>query len=75
MMALINIGMPLGLKDRHGDDVHIGDTLRFDETEWGGPHTFTVEMEDGEINVSGTVQDISEWCEILTKFDGTKVRQ
>lgn len=69
------VGIAIDLTDKHGDPVHVGDTLRFDEKEWGSPHTFTVEIRRGEIVVSGAPSDIGAWCEILTKFDGREVRK
>lgn len=59
------LGIPIGLKDMHGTPVHIGDTLRFDEKEWGGPCTFIIELNRGEIEMCGSPSDISSWCEVI----------
>lgn len=62
-------GVPIGLLDRHGNPVHIGDKLRFDEREWGNAdNEFTIELECGEILINGAPSDIPEWCEIIESF-------
>lgn len=72
----LRVAVPIGINDRHGDPVHVGDTLRFDEEEWGGSDsTFKVELVDGEIVGKGVASEWNEWCEILTKFDGREVRK
>ncbi len=57
--------IPIGANDRHGNPIHVGDRLRFDEKEWGGEHEFVVEISDGEIQCPGP-SDLSSWCEIIT---------
>lgn len=57
--------IPIGANDRHGTPIHLGDRLRFDEKEWGGPHEFVVEIEDGELTCPGK-GDLSSWCEIIS---------
>lgn len=73
-MTGLGIGVAIGLVDRHGVPIHIGDTLRFDEREFGEPHTFTITLERGEIEMSGAPDDMDQYCEVITRFDGTKVR-
>lgn len=70
------LGMPIDARDRHGDPIHVGDRLRFDPAEWGGStgNVFTIEVSEGEIIMIGAPGDLDQYCEILTKFDGRKVR-
>lgn len=64
------IGMPLGISDREGNPVHVGDTLRFDEREWGEPYRFTLNFARGEVDYpGGGAVSISEWCTIIKKWD------
>lgn len=69
------VGMPIDREDKHGMPIHVGDMLRFDEKEWGAPCTFVIEVKRGEITHPGCCGDLDQWCEILTKFDGTVVRE
>jgi len=58
----------IGLQDSRGTDVYEGDYLRFDEQEWGGPHTQLVQRMDewkGRLPLSGTVSDVSEWTIVV----------
>jgi len=66
---LTGLGVPLGVHDRNGNQVHIGDTLRFDEKEWGEPMAFVVELRRGEIHHPGATSDLSEYCEIIKRWD------
>lgn len=69
-------GMPIDAKDKHGMPIHVGDTLRFDRDEWGGDNNvFTVTVRRGGIEYLGAPSDLREYCEILTKFDGTVIRR
>ena len=66
----VGAGTPIGAKDREGTEVHVGDTLSFDPNEWGGPHEFTIVIEDGEIVMSGGGSgDLESWCMIVRKWD------
>ena len=67
-------GLPIDCNDKHGDPIHVGDTLRFDEREWGEPHTFVIGFERAEVLYSGGVSDLDCWCEIIRRYDGTVVR-
>jgi hypothetical protein len=63
-------GVPIGARDREGRPIHVGDTLSFDEREWGGPHEFTIRIEDGEIVMSGGgASDLESWCTIVRRWD------
>jgi hypothetical protein len=62
-------GIPIGVNDKHGKPIHIGDTLRFDEKEWGAPRTFTITLDKGEILGDGAPSDWPEFCEIIRKYD------
>jgi len=59
-------GFWTGLCDRNGRRVHIGDTLEFDPTEWGGDNETIVQFEDGELNVLGGISAVAEWS-VVTK--------
>jgi hypothetical protein len=63
------LGAPIGLRDRLGQPIHIGDTLSFDETVWGGPCTFTIDLEDGEVQMNGGPSDMDQHCEIVREWD------
>jgi len=63
------MGIRIGVDDRKGNPIHIGDTLSFDAREWGEPMTFMVTLEQGEIRHPGSTGDLSEWCEIVRKWD------
>lgn len=64
-------GVPIGLNDKHGNPVHIGDTLRFDPQVWGNDtnNKFVVELADGEIQTNGVPSDIPNWCEIIKRWN------
>lgn len=69
------IGLPLGVKDRNGNPVHIGDTLAFAGWEWdratpnAPDHIYTVEYRRGDILVCGTVSDIPTFCRVVKRWD------
>lgn len=74
MCRMGEIGQLTGAKDRHGVEIKIGDTLRFDFNEWNRtvfpPEeredcVFVMEYKDGELSHPGTYGDLSEWCEII----------
>lgn len=67
-------GTPIGVNDKHGRAVHIGDTLHFDEKKWGSAvnATFVVELIDGEIVHNGVASDFEEYCEIVIPWDAAK---
>lgn len=64
-------GTPIGLNDKHGNPVHIGDTLRFDPYEWGNStnNEFVVTLVEGEIQMNGGPSDIPSWCEIIKRWN------
>lgn len=71
-------GIYIGLEDRNGTPVHIGDTLEFDYEEWWsnappgkrplGPVLTKVELIDGEITCNGGVGSIRDWCTVVKRF-------
>ena len=67
-------GMRIGVLDRDGTPVRIGDTLSFDGREWGSDkdHEFVVRFEGGGILVDGTVGDIPIWCRIVRNPSGDR---
>lgn len=67
-------GVAIGVNDMHGRPIHIGDTLVFDEREWGAPlPPFVIEIKKGLIQHPGSTGDLSSWCEIIETWDGKKV--
>ena len=66
------LGVPIGVNDRHGNPIHIGDKLRFDGQEWGGPMEFVVSLAWGKIQHPGATSDLSNWCEIIEPWDATR---
>jgi len=68
------IGLPLGVNDRNGNPVHVGDTLAFDGREWtrtcdAPDHIYTVEFRNGQVLVDGTVGDIRHYCRVVKRWD------
>lgn len=68
------IGLPLGVNDRDGKPVHVGDTLAFDGRVWSRRpdypnHAYTVTFRCGEIRIDGTVGDISHYCRVVKRWD------
>lgn len=59
-------GMWIGVNDRHGRRIHLGDTLRFDPQEWGGhiDCEFVIALQEGEIVHPGSPGDLTQWCEV-----------
>ena len=69
-MSVIGAGIPIGVNDRHGRPIHIGDTLQFDPVEWGGPDKpFTIILADGAIQHPGSTADLTNWCEKVDCWD------
>lgn len=64
----LGLGTFIGLSDKEGQPVQIGDTLEFDPTEWGKEHTFVVELIDGQIQHSGATSDLPQFCRIIRKW-------
>lgn len=63
-------GIAIGINDRNGNPLHIGDTLHFDAAEWGGDGcTFTIELRDGAIQHPGATKDLSEWCDLVRRWE------
>ena len=63
-------GVPIGVNDRNGKPIHIGDTLRFEEQEWGETMEFVIELRDGQIQHPGATGDLSSWCEVVKPWGG-----
>lgn len=59
-------GLALGVRDRNGTEVHVGDIIEFDSAEWGGERIVRVEFENGEL--SQNPSEIPEWCTVLKKW-------
>lgn len=66
------LGMPIGINDRKGNPIHIGDALSFDADEWGEPMEFTVRLEHGQIQHPGATDDLSAFCEIVCPWNQKK---
>ena len=68
----VGYGVPIGLNDKHGNPVHIGDTLKFDEDEWGGKfEPYVVTIEEGEIQLFGSPSDVPQFCEVVKRWNQT----
>lgn len=61
------IKIPIGVNDRDGVPIYIGDTLEFDEAEFGSRCIFTITMKDGCIEHPGTTTDLTNWCRVLKR--------
>jgi hypothetical protein len=48
-MYEIGFGTYIDLKDKEGNDIHVGDKLEFDSNEWGGVCQFYIRIYKGEI--------------------------
>ena len=56
--------------DKHGNPVHVGDTLSFDSVEWGGENVFVLEWDEEECELNiGCLSDVQEWCEVVKRWD------
>jgi hypothetical protein len=68
----VGYGTPIDLNDKHGNPVHVGDTLMFDEDEWGSEFKpYVVKIEEGEIQLYGSPSDVPQFCEIVKRWDQT----
>jgi len=66
----VGYGTPIDLNDKHGNPVHVGDTLMFDEDEWGSKFKpYVVKIEKGEIQLYGSPSDVPQFCEIVKRWD------
>ena len=65
----VGLGVPIGVNDAAGRPIHIGDTLDFEEREYGCPCRFTIELNEGSIQHPGVTSDLSEFCEIAIPWD------
>lgn len=75
-MYMGTVGLSTGLVDQHGIPIHLGDTLVFDEREWGAPYPaneFVIEFKDGELLVFGCVSELRQFCTVTKKWDGRRV--
>ncbi len=66
---LPGLGVPIGVNDSDGRPIHIGDTLDFDEHEWGSPCEFVIRLENGEIQHPGCTSDLKNWCRIVKPWN------
>ena len=66
---VIGAGTYIDKTDCEGNKIHVGDTLSFDPTEWGGPCEFVVQIQEGEFLICGSTEDLSEWCTVIKKWD------
>ena len=69
------LGLPIGINDREGRPIHIGDVLHFDPREWGSDDCyFCVEFSDGQVRYpGGGASDLTAWCVIVRKWDEGRV--
>jgi len=61
-------GAYIGVEDCTGKPIHIGDTLEFDENEFGGKCIFTIILKHGMVIHPGATDDLSTWCKIVASF-------
>ncbi len=67
---VVGAGVPIDANDKHGNPIHIGDTLTFDEDEWGGKFKpYVVKIENAEIQLFGSPSDLSQFCEVVKRWD------
>ena len=50
-----------GIRDRHGNEIYVGDLMKWDEREWGDPYNETVDADYDTWRKS----DWPEFCEIV----------
>ena len=62
-------GVPIGVDDRTGRPIHIGDLLEFDEKEYGAECRFTMRLRHGTLEHPGPTGDLSQWCTIIRGWD------
>jgi hypothetical protein len=66
-------GVSIDTNDKNGNPIHIGDTLMFDEEEWGGVfEPYVVEIKGAEIQLCGVPSDLPQFCEIVKRWDQTE---
>lgn len=59
------IRVPIGIADRNGKQIYLGDTLQFDPEEWGGECEFVIEIKEGQIVGKGTPDDWNNYCAVV----------
>lgn len=65
-----DVGNFTGLLDKNGRRIYIGDKMRFLEREWGSAdNEFTVSFAHGELQILGTIENLSEFCEVIEEVD------
>lgn len=69
---VVAAGVPIDANDKHGNPIHIGDTLSFDEDEWGDKfEPYVVRIENAEIQLFGSPSDLPQFCEVVKRWDQT----
>ena len=68
LMPLLGAGLWIGICDKDGNKIHIGDTLEFDEREYGCECIFTLTLEKGEFQHPGAMSDLSIWCKVIKPY-------
>jgi len=69
MQSMNELGLFTGLLDANGLPIQLGDTLSFDPKEWGNEYIFQLVFEDGGFNIGFSVEDLSEHCTIIKKYN------
>ena len=67
-MYKLGTGQYIGVNDCQGNRIHIGDTLEFDEKEFGEKCVFVVELKDGTIQHPGATSDLTNWCTVINSW-------
>ena len=63
------VGMPIDANDKNGNPICVGDTLDFDEKEWGGEFKpEQILIENCEVLYSGSYHDFSQYRQIVKKW-------